>query len=114
GAAGGGREGKALALEGADVDGPDPAQPALVGGGDARSAGPGVDGRAAGQQGHGRRRPAVVAQGCEQRVAADEVVAAGEGTETDVGEAAVAGNDRVGQRGRAAEGAIENNDPIRR
>src|SRR5262249_54032707 len=108
GAAGGGREGKALALEGADVHGPDPAQAALVGGGDAGAGGPGAEGRAAGQQGHGLRRPAVVAQGGQQRGAADQVVAAGEGAKTDVRETPVAGDDRVGQRGRAAEEAIGN------
>ena len=47
---------------------------ALVGGRDASAGQPGADGRAAGQQGHGLGRPAVVAQRGEQRVAADQVV----------------------------------------
>ena len=94
---------------------------ALVGGGDAAGAGAGVDGRAAGQQGHGLGRPAVVAQRGEQRVGraddvagdvvaeparaagADQVVAP-ETRSSDVSRrrsTVIAGDDRVGQRGRA-------------
>ena len=64
-AAGDRRQGEPLALEGPDVDGVvhDPRLAALVGAdpeGDQAGAA-GVDGEAAGEQGHGRRRAAIVA-----------------------------------------------------
>ena len=57
----------------------DPRQAALVGGQwvslgvDGQRGAAGVDGRATGEQWHGLGRPAVVAQGCQQRVDAHEV-----------------------------------------
>ena len=61
-----------LGLEGADVDDAvdDAGEAALVGGDAGGNEGvvARVDGRAAGQQGHGLRRPAVIAQRCQQRV----------------------------------------------
>ena len=76
----------------------------------------GVDRRAAGEQGHGLGRPAVVPQGAELRVAGegpgqpatavlDQVVAAGDGTGSDVGDITArgaAGHDGVVQCRRAA------------
>ena len=70
GAAGDGREREPLALEGADVDVAGPRQAPLVGGRGARGRAA-ADGRAAGQQGHGRRsarrsRPAGPGAGCRR------------------------------------------------
>ena len=70
-AAGDRRQGESLALEGADVDGAvdDPRLAALVGmdSGRDQAVAAGIDGGAAGEQGHGRRRPAIVAQRSQDR-----------------------------------------------
>ena len=76
GAAGGGREREALALEGADVDAARPRQTPLVGvRGRLRAVVPPPMAGLPGSRGMVVRRPAVVAQGRQQRVAADQVVA---------------------------------------
>ena len=83
---------------------PNPAQAALVGRGDAGAVGAGVDGRAAGQQGHGLGRAAVIAQRGQQRVGhADEV------TVDPVREPAreVAGADQVVRAGQRSEGVVD-------
>src|SRR5262249_41567546 len=104
GAAGDGREGEALALEGADVDARAPDVAALVGGAGLRGIAL-ADGGAAGQQGHGLGRPAVVAQRRQQRVPADQVVAARNAAEIEkvreVTAEGLPGDDRVVQRYRA-------------
>ena len=89
---GGDGEGEAAGLEGADVGGGalGPGDAALVGG-HARHGDAGVDGRAAGEQGHGLGRPAVVGQRAEQGVGVDQVG----GIE---GEAGVVGEQVVAER----------------
>ena len=103
-AAGDEREVEALALEGADVDSADPAQSALVSSGDACATGAGVDGRATGQKSHRLARAAVIAQGSEQRIAADQIIGACRFQFTKQVCSCIAGDDRVGKRGRAEVG----------
>ena len=96
GAVDGGVDHQGVGLEGADVGpGRGEREAPLVGGGGAVGCAL-ADRRAAREQGHGRRRPAVVAQRGQQRVAADQVVAA-QIAARDVA-VAIAGDDRVGQR----------------
>src|SRR5262249_3519231 len=127
GAAGDGREGEALALEGANVDLTAPWLTPLVRGGDAAPGRPAADGRAAGEQGIGQRRPTVVAYPCQQwvdgglvgadlvalapvadpghpRPVADQIVAAAGDSAADVAPRVLAGDNCVGQRPPEAGG----------
>src|SRR5262249_45281779 len=104
---------RCLYLEGADVDGAiDNAKIAALVGGRGVGIVAGVDGRAAGQQGHGRGGSAVVLQGAEQRVDVEQVAA---------GEAAAPGATAdevaalVGQRPSevgAGRGAVAGEDDV--
>ena len=95
GAAGDGREDEALALERADVDMAGPRLTPLVCGRCARGRAR-ADRGAARQQRHCPCQPAVVAQGAQKWVAADQVVRAFEAAH-DVATAGLGGDDRVRQ-----------------